>query len=313
MRNDLDIPFPGQTATMTEPFGRTGYGTRQGGLDPNTKRMAIIAGGIGGAFLVLVGVWSAVAPRRAGIPVIEADLRPVRERPVNKGGLNVVGADESSLGGEAEGKAVVAPSPEAPALAALKATPPSTVAEASKPQVIEAAKSATPDPAKATVTASPKEVPPVALGSAAKPPMTAAVSAQGSAMQPVQRVAVAPTAPAPVANGPGAASPLAPATAAAPSTLHPTGPVGAAPASPGAAQVQLAAVGSEPAAQAEWARLTKKFPDLLGTRHLAVSHVDRDGKTYWRVRTGGFADAASATAFCGQLKAKGAACSVASF
>ena len=75
MRDDLDIPYVGHTATMAEPFGRAGYGTRQSGLDPNTKRMAIIAGGIGGALLVMVGVWSAMAPHRAGTPVIEADAR----------------------------------------------------------------------------------------------------------------------------------------------------------------------------------------------------------------------------------------------
>ena len=114
-----------------------------------------------------------------------------------------------------------------------------------------------------------------------------------------QRVALTPMAPTPAATQ--AAQPAPPS----PTIAHPS--------AVGAAQVQLAAVGSEQAAQAEWQRLSKKYPELLASRHLAMSHVDRDGKTFWRVRTGGFADAASATSFCTQIKAKGAACSVASF
>ena len=295
MRDDLDIPYVGHTATMAEPFGRAGYGTRQSGLDPNTKRMAIIAGGIGGALLVMVGVWSAMAPHRAGTPVIEADARPVRERPVNKGGLSVVGADESSLGAEVEGKAVVAPSPEAPALAALKAAPPSIAAAAVAASPGEAAKADAPAGAAASL---PREVPPAALAPAVKPP-----------------AANAPASNAPVpASAKPAAPPATVAAAAAPAAaVHAAPPTAASLPAAGGVQVQLAAVASEQAAQSEWQRLSRKFPDLLGNRHLVTSHVERDGKTYWRVRTSGFADAAGATAFCAQIKAKGAACSVASF
>ena len=78
-------------------------------------------------------------------------------------------------------------------------------------------------------------------------------------------------------------------------------------------QVQLAAMDSEPAALAEWQRLAKRMPDLLATRHPAVQRTDRDGKTYFRLRTSGFTDLAQATSFCTQVKAKGAGCSIASF
>jgi len=77
--------------------------------------------------------------------------------------------------------------------------------------------------------------------------------------------------------------------------------------------VQLAAVRSEDAAKSEWERLSKRFPELLGSHHPAFSKTERDGRTLWRVRTGGFSDVPQATSFCAKVRAKGAACSVADF
>lgn len=77
--------------------------------------------------------------------------------------------------------------------------------------------------------------------------------------------------------------------------------------------VQLAAVSSEHAAQGEWHRLQKRLPDLLEGRRLALQHADRDGKTVWRIRIGGFSDVAEATAFCGKVRAKRENCALATF
>lgn len=77
--------------------------------------------------------------------------------------------------------------------------------------------------------------------------------------------------------------------------------------------VQLAALGSEEAARAEWANLNKRIPDLLGGHQPSFSKTERDGKVFWRVRTGGFTDMAQATSFCERARAKGASCSIASF
>jgi hypothetical protein len=77
--------------------------------------------------------------------------------------------------------------------------------------------------------------------------------------------------------------------------------------------VQLAAVASEEAARSEWQRLEKQLPDLFNRRQPAFSKTERNGRTLWRLRTGGFSDAAQATAFCERVHAKGAGCSIADF
>jgi hypothetical protein len=64
---------------------------------------------------------------------------------------------------------------------------------------------------------------------------------------------------------------------------------------------------------AEWRLLSHRMPDLLSARHPAVMRAEHDGKPIWRLRTGGFADVAAATAFCQQVRAKGGGCAIASF
>lgn len=94
--------------------------------------------------------------------------------------------------------------------------------------------------------------------------------------------------------------------AAAPTASVPPAPQHAV----GKAMVQLAALETEAAGRAEWARLSQKLPDLLGRRSPLLQQAERDGKPVWRVRTGGFADTAEATSFCARLRAKGAACTL---
>ena len=57
-------------------------------------------------------------------------------------------------------------------------------------------------------------------------------------------------------------------------------------------------------------RVTNRY-DFASLKNLEVTwKVERDGKTLWRVRTGGFADANAARAFCEHVKAKASGCIV---
>ncbi len=90
-------------------------------MDQGTKRLAIIAGGLGGALLLIVGVWTASGHHGGAVPVIEADARPMRVKPDNPGGLQVAGANDEILSGEAGIQAdKLLPPPEAPAPQALR-------------------------------------------------------------------------------------------------------------------------------------------------------------------------------------------------
>jgi len=246
VREELDIPMP----TMGPASYRTPR--RRPGMDPNTKRLALIAGGIGGALIVLVGAWTLSGHHRGGLPVVEADNRPLRVKPDNPGGMAVAGQDDAILSGQADDKTAMAPAPEVPAPQALKA----------QEQKAAAA------------------LPPPIVAPAPAAPAVQAVAPPEPKPAPARLASVAKTAPAPIARGP---------------------------------QVQLAALGSEEAARTEWQRLEKKLPDMLGNRRPDVSKIEHDGKTFWRLRTGGFATAAEASSFCDKAKAKGVGCAVASF
>ncbi len=72
--------------------------------------------------------------------------------------------------------------------------------------------------------------------------------------------------------------------------------------------VQVASLDSQQAAQAEWQRLQAKMPDLLGGHSPVVIQADVAGRTFWRLRTDGFATLAEASAFCERLQAAGSGC-----
>jgi cell division septation protein DedD len=262
MREELDIPMP----AMGPGMGAGGTGARDNyrvsrrseGIDPNTRRLAMIAGGIGGAFALLVGVYSLSGHHGGGVPVVQADSRPLRVKPENAGGMQVAGADDSVMSGAGDAQAKLAPAPEVPAPNALRTPAPSASTSPVQPASLSPAQ---PAPAPGPVAALPEPKP--AAKTAAKP------------------------APAP------ATAQVAPAAPAG----H--GPV-----------VQLGALGTEQAAMTEWQRLEKKMPDVFGGRKPMVSKIEHDGKTFFRLRTGGFADATAAKGFCEQVKAKGGGCAV---
>ncbi len=244
---------------------------RSRGLDPATKRLALIAVGLGSALFVVIGAWSAMGAGGGSIPVIAPPAGPVRVKPADPGGMKLAGENDFILSGSAENGSAgkLAPLPE------------------------------TPDPQALTPTAEPL--------TAAEPP--AAVPARPNA--PVSPA----TAPTAASRGTDAAPPTRPAEPPAPaSATDKDATIGQAPA--GGANtvvVQLAALPTKEEAEAEWHVLERRMPKILGSRAPSIVRAEIDGRTWWRVRAGGFADPTQARDFCERVRAKGSACSVARF
>lgn len=237
-------------------------------------------------------------PRTPGeAPLITADPTPVRIRPDDPGGLRVPNLDKTVYDQLARANAPrlnetggarvesLLPPPEAPR--PVPAPPPSLPAQ---PAAL------TEGPSQQQLAREPEQP--------AAPPQ-----AQQSSPQPAARTQP----PAPTASAPSTPPPAAAAPPAAP---PPVGPQAAAtpappPAGNGRIQVQLAAVPTEQAATAEWQRLQRRMPELLGNQRLVLSRGEREGQPFFRIRTGAFADNAAARAFCDQVKARGGSCFVA--
>lgn len=217
-------------------------------MDPATRRLALIAAILGGTLFAVIGAWSLVSHHHHGaevriganeVPVIQPPNGPMRVKPTNPGGMQLSAAEQDLFGGSGDGsddQGKLAPAPETPDPAALRAPPP------------------------------------------APAPTPVAAPAPAPAPAPIVAAAPAPP-PAPVAK-----------------------PVGR-------IEVQLAALPTEQAAKDEWTLLQRKMPDLK-VRSPLITPADVNGKTWYRLRTGGFADSAAAKAFCDQARGKGLNCDV---
>ncbi len=242
------------------------YRVPRSGMDPATKRLALIAAGLGGVLFVVVGVWSTVGGRSDMVPVIAAPSTPIRVKPENPGGMKV--ANDLILSGKSadSGTDTLAPGPEAPDPQALKTRRP-------------------PPAASAPATAAPKP----AVVAAQPAPVPAPASAIAT---PGAKPEIAKT------------EPLKPAAAPAPRPARAGGH---------GAEVQLGALPTREAAEAEWQRLARRDANLLTGRAPIISESTVNGRTWWRVRTGGFADEAQAKEFCGKFRDSGETCAVARF
>ncbi|MCA3279994.1 MAG: SPOR domain-containing protein [Roseomonas sp.] len=241
--------------------------------------MIIIAGSVlavGGLIAALVWGLSRGSSRNA--PLIEADTRPIKVRPDNPGGLRVPNQDElifdRNRGTRTAAPGALAPEAEKPRVDQLRQQLAERAAQ-------EAARSA--------------------------PPPAASAPAQPAAPQATPRSApqaAAPASPAPPATTSALTAPSLPAPVPASAERF-------APVANGRAQVQLGALPSEAAARGEWDRLQKRVPELLGNRRVSLAPLDREGQTtMYRIRTGGFADAATARAFCDEMKTRSIPCMV---
>lgn len=285
---DDDAPPP-----RSRPVRRAG-GMLDGllGADPTTRRLAYGAAGLGGLLVIAIGGWALLGHQQTGIPVIGPPPGPVRVRPVDPGGMQVLGAEAPS--GDDGAVARLAPGPEQPRpdrLAQQYGQPPETPAT--------------------DATASGASAAPAAAPAPASPPVTEAPAPAASPM-PAGPAAAAPAPVAPASSAPAAtpsaepAVPVSPAARAAPAAV-PAAVAG------GRYGVQLAALDSQPAAEKEWARLTQHYPDLFGSHTPVIERTERNGAVFFRLRTRGFASIAQATSFCEHVRLNGLACTLAGF
>ncbi|QXM24946.1 SPOR domain-containing protein [Elioraea tepida] len=291
MNGKLDIPEAGGWAkppatAVADPAWRR--------RDRRRFRWAFWLGG-----LALVSLAGAVAMQLLGglpqdgdeAPLISADPTPVRVRPDDPGGMRVANLDKAvydqlsraavprSGGGEGTGQRVesLLPPPEAPK--PVPVAPPALPA-----QRASLAESETP-----REQATPAE-------RAAAQPEAGTAPRSGQAPPP-------PAASSPPVTPPSPQPSAQPATSSQAAAAPPGGT--------GSIQVQLAAVPTEAAAQAEWERLRRRMPDLLGPLRPSISRGERDGQPFFRLRAGGFATNAEARSFCDQVRARGGSCFVA--
>jgi len=282
------------------------YRIRRKGGDGPPWRMIIIAGSVLVAGAVIAAlVWGMMRGSSRNAPLIEADPRPIKVRPDNPGGLRVPNQDElifdRNRGTRTASPGGLAPETESPRVDQLRAQLAERAAqEAARnaPPPVAAAPAPAPSPAPTSPAPAPNAAPNAGAGAgpnaaaprAASPPSQATPAAPGRAPSPPTTSALtAPSLPAPV---PQASQRFAPTAQ-------------------GRVQVQLGALPTESAAQSEWQRLQRRAPELLGNRRPTVTPFEREGQTpLYRLRTGGFADASTARAFCEAMRGRQIPCSV---
>ncbi|WP_246149024.1 SPOR domain-containing protein [Skermanella pratensis] len=232
-----------------------------------------------------------------GMPLIKADGSPVKLRPDQPGGMAVPHQDKliydrlKAETGSTETAAVerLLPPPESPL---PRPEPPQAVPEPT-PQLPPAATGA-PVPLSQDMAASEQpglvedegpaeEVPPPVAAAPAPPPAPAAAA---------RPVPLAPPQPAPQ-------------TAALP---PPAPPAPAASSGGGGFRLQIASVKSEEGARAEFQRLQRRYPEVLGGLGVSYVRADLGAKgIFYRVQAGPV-DEARASSICSSLKAQSVGC-----
>lgn len=246
--------------------------------------------------LIIGGVWAITSGQRQDgsstevavnaedVPLIPADPGPYKSRPTDPGGMQIDGAGDTmyaagegaDVGGALDPGAL--PEDPMPRPGTAPAEPVDLLpAEGASAQVaIPPARGSAGLAAGASAQVA---IPPARSSAPVAPPVAVAV-ARPAPLKPL---------PKPVAPEPGAPA------------VKPAG---------GSAALQLGAFSSSAAADTAWKDLSKRFTYLAGLGK-AVGKVERDGKTLYRLRATGVADAAKAADLCARLKVAGEDCLVA--
>jgi cell division septation protein DedD len=252
--------------------------------------------------------WGLGGGETVGLPTVQAEAGPEKEKPSDPGGLQVPYQDQLVLNqGEAGATAPrierLLPPPEAPLpLPELAEIAPSY------DEPVDAA------PLEGEIGLPTGEA--GALQPAGEPTgEPAETAAEVQAAETVPELPAAPSAQAAqdVAGSQGQAGETQSAATQATSTQAATTPAATTPASQAAGDfaVQLVSLKDSGAAQREWSRLQGVFPQLLGDKSLLLqsAEVAGLGKVY-RLRAGPYATRAKAAKVCAQLKSKQQDCLV---
>ncbi|WP_122049279.1 SPOR domain-containing protein [Asaia bogorensis] len=299
------------------------------GSDIMTRRLVYGAAGLGALLVVGVGGWSLLGGHSGGIPVIGPPPGPVRDRPADPGGMQIMG-DGTDLDVTGKGEAHLAPEPEQPrpeALAARTApeTPPAGATAPAGAPSAGTGQDAGADNAGASGQSAPGGLPDTSVQK-----LPEGTGAQGEADQGGSAAPTAPENPAPEKAAPEKVVPekavperassekpakaaSAPPAASSSATTDSASKTAAANTATGGHMVQLAALGSEADAKATWSKLSKQASDLLSDRTPMIEQKTINGHVFYRLRVGGFDTTQAAKSFCVRLHARSIACTPAVF
>ncbi len=260
------------------------------------------------------------------VPLIRADMAPIKVRPESPGGMQVPDQDKlvyDRMQGQREPPQVeqLLPPPEAPMLPPPPPPPqrlarpePPVTAEQTPPGPISLVPEQPPPPPKPVETAErllpepekpkPVETSPPPPPQPAPPPPVAAKPAEPPPAKPVESKPAKPPETAPAKPETAVASKPEPKPAPPPPKKA---------VKPAAAyQIQIAAVRSPTRARGEWKRLQRKHRELLGKLKLSIVKADLGPKKgiYYRLRAGPVADGKAARSLCAALKKRKVGCLV---
>lgn len=239
-----------------------------------------------GVLLIFAGVvWNTyrqgIRPTQGGLPVIASNEAPYKRAPDDRGGLEVAGQDNGFYG-QMDGLG-----------------DPAVVEKASVRNPVDIRRS------NPVLSGAPTDLPPVTDASPAQQPVLSAAleglddrASASTATEPVQTASLTPIdlRPSLRVPDPVAARPRISAARFAES---------------GAFQVQLLAVRSEAAAQAEWVKTKNRSPNLYAGAKLDIQRADLGAKgVFYRLRIGAFETRDTAKGFCADVKAAGKDCIV---
>lgn len=249
------------------------------------RRMLVIGGAAGLVLLLgVIGYFVVSGGGSDSVPLIQASTQPVKVKPENPGGLTV-STPSGALPGAGGQNVSLAPPPEKPDPAALAAQ-----AQQEQSQPVTSQPAAVANPAA---------------------PSGGTVAPAPSAQAPAVSIPSIPETAAPPGKKPAVTVP--PPSKEQAKTRNLAQEYTPPPSTGGSVKVQLAALDSKEAAQRAWDHLVRRMPGLFAGRHPIFVQATVNGRTYWRVRMGGFRSRSEADKFCQDVRAHGGACAIAAF